>query len=606
MTKRTIRRAQALYPYGPGAILDWGQECFIVLDTHSPGWRHGPKIRLQRLEKRLRVADGFRLPPVHKDRSRPNPLDVQRFPAWLFCPRCRSMWRWDRQRELVAEGRLPKCLSPECSRSVLVPMRYVAVCEEGHIADVDWFRWAHSRSQSSPCDRRDPSLKFLSRADKGATLESLSVKCHICGQGRDLKEILNPHVLASIGQKCWGRQPWQAREREVACDKHLRVLQRSQTAVHYADSVSAIDLTVEEAEAEQGLGEVLEALISALAISDLAEALEQAQMMAKTATRKLEEEVTQPTVENWLRRHFATSQLADDSALSNDASEEEILREELPALTTVLAQTSKRAPLVVTSEQNPLPEHLSAVFLIERLREVRAFRGFRRIRPDATLVPPDLGALPAQSWLPAIEVYGEGIFLEFSVDAIKRWERSQAGALEQRLRKIIGRLAAADGPVKRFSAIQSIAARFILLHTFAHVFMRQLCYECGYGGASLRERLYVFDDRAGVLIYTADGDSEGSLGGLVRHGRFDRLGGILVSALQRASWCSNDPICTELPEHGFGQLNRASCHACALAPETSCTHLNALLDRELLIGSGDETGVKGFFTDLLQASLSAE
>lgn len=54
--------------------------------------------------------------------------------------------------------------------------------------------------------------------------------------------------------------------------------------------------------------------------------------------------------------------------------------------------------------------------------------------------------------------------------------------------------------------------------------MRQLAIECGYAAASLRERIYfrsADDDRgaiAGVLIYTAAPDSEGTLGGLVSLG----------------------------------------------------------------------------------------
>ncbi|MFD7935865.1 Zn-binding domain-containing protein [Streptomyces sp. NPDC059755] len=56
---------------------------------------------------------------------------------------------------------------------------------------------------------------------------------------------------------------------------------------------------------------------------------------------------------------------------------------------------------------------------------------------------------------------------------------------------------------------------FILRHTLAHLLVNQLTYECGYSSASLRERLYVSpgpDDMAGILIYTAAGDSEGTLG----------------------------------------------------------------------------------------------
>ena len=73
---------------------------------------------------------------------------------------------------------------------------------------------------------------------------------------------------------------------------------------------------------------------------------------------------------------------------------------------------------------------------------------------------------------------------------------------------------------------------------------------------------------------------------------------IILAALERGAWCSNDPICTEMPAHGFEKLNHAACHACALSPETSCTHLNSLLDRQLVVGTG-QPGVRGYFADLI-------
>ena len=96
---------------------------------------------------------------------------------------------------------------------------------------------------------------------------------------------------------------------------------------------------------------------------------------------------------------------------------------------------------------------------------------------------------------------------------------------------------------------------------------------------------------AGILIYTADSDSEGSLGGLVRQGEADRLILTLVNAIETASWCSSDPICRELPAQGREGMNRAACHACTLVAETSCSYGNVLLDRMLLIGGEGLLGV---------------
>jgi hypothetical protein len=99
---------------------------------------------------------------------------------------------------------------------------------------------------------------------------------------------------------------------------------------------------------------------------------------------------------------------------------------------------------------------------------------------------------------------------------------------------------------------------------------------------------------AGVMIYTAAGDSEGTLGGLVRMGEYPRLGHLLNMSVTGAQWCSFDPVCADHPGQGPDGLSLAACHACALVPETSCEVANRLLDRQLLVDP-----VVGFFTKLV-------
>ena len=99
----------------------------------------------------------------------------------------------------------------------------------------------------------------------------------------------------------------------------------------------------------------------------------------------------------------------------------------------------------------------------------------------------------------------------------------------------------------------------------------------------------------GVLIYTASGDSEGSLGGLVRQGEPGRIEDTILSALQNAEWCSSDPVCIQSVGQGPDSLNLAACHNCALLPETCCENGNRLLDRGVIIGTLDDNAL-GFFS----------
>ena len=87
------------------------------------------------------------------------------------------------------------------------------------------------------------------------------------------------------------------------------------------------------------------------------------------------------------------------------------------------------------------------------------------------------------------------------------------------------------------------------MHTFAHLLIKRLCFNCGYG-SSLRERIYFNSNSEnrmnGILIYTSSGDSEGSLGGLVRQSKEKFLGKLIKDSIEDAKWCSADPVCSDI------------------------------------------------------------
>ena len=72
------------------------------------------------------------------------------------------MKRWSRDDEIELKNELPKCKSKDCKKNILVPMRYVAACSNGHMNDVNWYHWAHSKSKESEgrCSPMDPELSF--------------------------------------------------------------------------------------------------------------------------------------------------------------------------------------------------------------------------------------------------------------------------------------------------------------------------------------------------------------------------------------------------------------------------------------------------------------
>jgi hypothetical protein len=199
-------------------------------------------------------------------------------------------------------------------------------------------------------------------------------------------------------------------------------------------------------------------------------------------------------------------------------------------------------------------------------------------------------------WVPCAEVRGEGLFLRFPEDALSAWEHDilgteRAGKLFDGHRRWRQRRGLA--PTEGFPGF-----RYVLLHTFAHLLIRGLALEAGYGAASLRERLYARpgpEPMAGVLLYTAATDSEGTLGGLVSLGEPDILGLMIKKALDQAGLCTSDPMCAEHDPAQDASTHGAACHACLFASETSCERGNRYLDRALVTDTFTTSGL-GFFT----------
>ncbi|BCO29955.1 hypothetical protein TspCOW1_00580 [Thiohalobacter sp. COW1] len=134
---------------------------------------------------------------------------------------------------------------------------------------------------------------------------------------------------------------------------------------------------------------------------------------------------------------------------------------------------------------------VAKVVRVVRLREVRALRGFTRINPpdgeDSNVAPISRGNL---DWLPAIEVRGEGVFIQLDTSAVNSWEQQdvvqgRATVLDERaVAEWTNRYGAGRPP-------RIVTPRLLLVHSLAHALMRQLTLSCGYSSASLRERLYV-------------------------------------------------------------------------------------------------------------------
>lgn len=592
--ERNVRKMQVVTPYGVGAIFDYSNESFVGMDISR--WEKADrKIELSRLSRALRVSS-LREPPAEG-------VPYMRFPRWLYCTSCERMVYLEKQQGEEGPD-APACPHAPCHGS-LIPMRFVVACSEGHLDDVPWDKWVHSdpkRRKSDPsqyCASRD--LSFETRSGQGGGLESLFVKCRKCGTDRPLSDLMNNSGIGT----CTGKQPWYAKEARVTCTAQPKVVLRGANNLYSPLIESALDIPPEsDYDVSSAEAADIRMMDGFSMLAGLEPGTPLQQQLAKTLAKKLVP-VNHPEYDAEVRRKtdlvlaMAKAEGAAPPPPSTDEAEDlrvgewfALIQPRTEAHHPKDRFQSEASSLLVPGTVAPPASALEAldrlidrVVLVRRLREVRSLTGYTRL--DGTSIQGIIRPDRFPEWMPAIEVYGEGIFFTISEQALTDWQDSRGEVISERVGLLADRTSSTNGVLSE----TRVSARLLVLHTLAHLLIRQLAFEAGYPSSSLREQLYVSDGEegrppmAGILIYTADGDQEGTLGGLVRMGQPGRFSGTLLSALAAAAWCSSDPVCGESQGQGTLGLNLAACHACALVAETSCTHRNLYLDRALLLGT---------------------
>ncbi|WP_082518937.1 DUF1998 domain-containing protein [Leifsonia sp. Leaf336] len=638
MSTGAMRRAQLVTPFGVGAmsvlvngtsVITAGLDHWYEVVDRSSLAMEEYQEHDWRLQSRLKVSE-FRLPPDYRysgqgvdQRNLRLTIPVLRFPRWSFCMYCKRLELSKLTMKAPVECPDPRHADKKFKfRMSQVP--FVAICSRGHLEDFPFDKWVH-RSVDPACQG---PLRLKSRG--GGGLEGQVVTCDRCGNERSLRGITEAHFDKATGDEhtnlsdqlvspqapylCSGARPWLA-QLEGVCDQPIRGALRAAGNVYFPKVESSIYLPRREGAVSEEVHQLLRhpAVSATFAtVFELSDADVSGAQLRRLLDRNVPPELFAPISDEELVAAYQ-----DQFGIGAGPIEEPA---EIPADAESLTSNDIwRHPEYAKIRETPkddylaasdpgthvdLHAHLSRVRSVDVLRETRALRGFTRVR-DGELKLSEGKALlrrasltPAQDWLPAYVVKGEGIYFELDNERLAAWEaRAEVQLRADLITDHFGSVSSQRGLQGR-----TISPRFVLLHTLSHILINELIFTCGYSSASLRERLYVSssEDRnmAAALIYTAAGDSEGTMGGLVRMARPENLRQVFASALADARWCSTDPVCMDAGENGQGpdSCNLAACHACALLPETSCEEFNRFLDRGLVVGTLADPSL-GYFSD---------
>jgi hypothetical protein len=601
-----VRQSAVIMNYGPGAIVDFraphtgaavsvvpaGLEQWVKkLEEFGGSSQDMKRLTEQRLAEKLKVSH-FRLPPVAADNPQDDdiiiPLVGVRFPGWLQCPSCSTI---KPARKWGTEPGNPSRFCSPCSASLppedktyVVPVRFVTACRNGHLDDFPWSEWIH---QGSPCHKNEFHLE-----SEGPGLAGLVLSCPKCKKRRSMEHIFTK--LAHEGRECAGERPWLADGREECKQKPI-TMQRGASNLYFPIMESALVIPPWSEEIIRRLG---------YRWTEIATLVTKAQrhQYIEMFWAAISEDIGDIDVMAF--KELVEEKIADSKAASSGNLRWDEYRQFMVAAGK---PTKSGDQFEVRIEHAPIAiPHIAVLLRVVSLREIRVLRSFTRIEPLPGSPPVKQQFLSHSNmgWLPAIDVKGEGIFIALNQNLLVDWESQPQ--VQERASQIKNYHESRvlnpdnDNEIKISSAL---GARYLLLHSLAHILMKQLSLQCGYSSASLRERLYLGEgdkDMAGIMIYTATSDSDGTLGGLQRQGQSARFALMFREAVRANEWCSSDPLCIKGLVAATESSTLAACHSCLLSPETSCEDYNRFLDRAMLVGTPEDRSI-GFFADLLSS-----
>lgn len=590
-----------LFTYGVGSVVDLPHIAAMVMGIDDWDTTFCQEIAEDRLLLAVQTdvgnqVTGLYSPPIPKETGTYSPnaepsrigVPVAPFPRWMVCPFCHllsplgtglidlkaSPYRPDRTAYVHAN--CPKQGLP----LDMIPVRFLIACKNGHLDDFPWTWFLHQGPTTCK-----GALRLYEQGVSGEARDIL-IKCDDCGARRRMSAAFGDEGKKNLPPKCRGRRPHLRDYDERECNEPIRSILLGASNSWFPLTLSALSIPSSVDRLSQLVDEHWVTLGKIEAALELG-ILRRTGMLHPFA--EVSDDALWAAIE--ARRNPAPqAELPDPRDLKTP--EWKVFSKPDPDLNT--------SDFLLKSVGAPrgFEKLFRQVVLVERIREVNALVGFTRIESPDGFSDMELEegwerrrvALSRRppTWVPASEVRGEGLFLHFDRPSLDAWLAKPS--VKERDRVFLDahrqwREARHLNPDLYYPGIG-----YVLIHSFAHALMRQLCLECGYSAASIEERIYwsagTNDDEgmAGLLIYTAAPDSEGTLGGLVNLGMPSVLGGHISQALEMIDLCASDPLCAEHHPHRDGTtLHGASCHACLFAPETACERSNRYLDRSVLL-----------------------
>jgi len=537
-------------------------------------------------------------------------LSAKYFPEWFYCNNCKRFdridnWKrnWENNVDSYHKDNFypPKCYSCYVKNRDknkkfydLEQVRFILTSPNGEIADIPWDKWSFLRGRTKE-ENAEPTE--TTSEEEIITLSNIQVPDDVIFEYKtsekldDLKSIwiiakrkngeqINFTTLSGLFNLRVKIQDLLPNTKET--DILFKPVIRSSNSVYYPNILSSIFIPANDELNEFSINLVKEEYNDG----------SNAQTISKNLKRYKNIDIDPETIQKLIDNNFSERNL-------EIAKTENQYRFDEYKFITEKNEVRIKDELIFNKINKSFfqDDLIKSIYKMDKIKIISVQTSFTRQEPISSsliLKDEDPEKLNKESiikkftstygkktkYLPAIESYGEGIFFEFDNIILDKWINSNM-RIQERISILIGNKQQFEST---FNDDFNLTPKFVLIHTFSHLIIKELEYLAGYPSTSIQERLYIDDDLKmnGVLVFTIAG-SEGSYGGITSICDDERIGKLIESAMIRATDCASDPICYHSHGQGVANLNLSACFSCTLLPETSCEKFNCYLDRRILV-----------------------
>lgn len=645
-----LRSNQLVGAFGPGAIYDLVDYSVIIASADQ--WlskRFDPELVIDDIEikqvvqKRMQELTnhkiayiyGLMMPPLSREDSDEHEtatgsVKAFRFPIFHRCSRCKVLCRlkntstekYCSHKHSSIPGMEPCASIPqEWKRGRLEPVRFVTKCEDGHLQDFNWIAYKQLTC-SNACQKHErwgpaESIYYLDETSQGDFFNSIKINCRSCKSKASLGRVKK--IIASINDgdfdkldpkeknifTCNGWRPWLEGNESESCSRTLDFVPRGQSNVYIPIRESYISIPKDDF---TDLDIDHDGILNSLFYDDDPSkqvTKEEAIQDIPVTKRFRGDEIKQAIINNFgdtseedlntkvdQYLHDLINWRVSCEEISADEIEKNYKFNELRSLSSEVVSDEFICHPIDISGNKFLNVKFESISKIEKLKIVNVLLGFQRsfnADDDQIRFHPSINK---PSYLPSSISWGEGIFMEFRFEEVQKWAETNKGFIDKRDAEL-------DQRSKNSLQFRDIKnTKYSMVHSFSHMFMKQLAYESGFSVTELTEKIYFFEEESkiGLLIHTTSGDAQCSMGGLSDLADPLKLENTIRRGLNMNLSCSNDPLCADSTGQGTSALSHAACFGCLMLPEICCEVRpikNSYLDRNLLINL--DSLVKPFF-----------